>query len=363
MSSFYGKNIRISIFGQSHSPAIGVTADGLPAGFAPDLERLGNFMARRAPGSHDFSTKRKETDEFTILSGMKNDTLCGAPFAAEIQNKDTRSKDYSQLKDCPRPGHADYTAEIKYKGFQDEAGGGHFSGRLTAPLCLIGGICIQLLEQEGIHIGSHISSIENIRDIPFDAVNLSGDDFISLRSQILPVLDSGCSEKMADAILAAGSGGDSVGGIIECGITGLPAGIGDPMFEGMENRIASIIFGIPAIKGIEFGAGFASASMKGSQNNDSFIIKDGKVRTGTNNHGGILGGITTGMPLIFRVAVKPTPSVFLPQQSVSLASGEEKTLQIKGRHDPCIVPRAVPCVEAAAAIAVYDAFLDYKKYL
>jgi len=362
MSSCYGRNVKISIFGQSHSPAIGVVADGLPFGFEPDMEELKRFMARRAPGNNDLSTKRKETDSFKILSGIKNGVLCGAPFAAEIENSDTRSKDYSQFKDMPRPGHADYTAQIKYKGFQDEAGGGHFSGRLTAPLCLIGGICIQLLKKEGIYIGSHVERIAGIPDERFDPVNISKDDFADLAEMTLPVLDNEAGEKMKEAILDAKELGDSVGGIIECAVTGLPAGLGDPMFDGMENLISSIVFAIPAVKGIEFGAGFDACGMLGSENNDCYTVKNGQTVTETNNHGGILGGITSGMPLIFRAGIKPTPSIFKSQQTVSLSEMCEKTLDIKGRHDPCIVPRAVPCIEAAAAIAVYDALLEYRKY-
>ncbi|MBQ4339668.1 MAG: chorismate synthase [Firmicutes bacterium] len=362
MSSCYGRNIKISIFGQSHSPAIGVVADGLPFGFKLDTEELAAFMARRAPGSSDLSTKRKEPDSFKILSGLKNGILCGAPFAAEIENSDTRSKDYSQFKDTPRPGHADYTAQVKYDGFQDEAGGGHFSGRLTAPLCLIGGICMQILKNEGIHIGAHVERIAGIKDERFDPVNISPADFSDLSQMALPVLDSDAGAKMKEAILDAKELGDSVGGIIECAVTGLPAGVGDPMFDGMENLISSIVFAIPAVKAIEFGAGFDACDMLGSENNDSYIVKDGQVVTETNNHGGILGGITSGMPLIFRAGIKPTPSIFKAQKSVSLSEMKEKTLEIKGRHDPCIVPRAVPRIEAAAAIAVCDALLEYKKY-
>lgn len=362
MSSCYGKNLKISIFGQSHSPAIGVVADGLPFGFEPDMEELKAFMARRAPGNNELSTKRKEKDNFKILSGIKNGILCGAPLAAEIENSDTQSKDYSQFKDTPRPGHADYTAQIKYKGFQDEAGGGHFSGRLTAPLCLVGGICIQLLKKEGIHIGSHVERIAGIRDERFDPVNITELDFADLAAMSLPVLNSDSRVKMTEAVLDAKELGDSVGGVIECAVTGLPPGLGDPMFDGMENLISSIIFAIPAVKGIEFGAGFDSCDMLGSENNDNYIIKNDKIVTETNNHGGILGGITSGMPLIFRVGIKPTPSIFRTQKSISLSEMCEKSLDIKGRHDPCIVPRAVPCIEAAAAIAVYDALLEYKKY-
>lgn len=349
MSSSYGENIRLTIFGQSHSAAIGMTLEGIPAGEKLDMEALKRFLARRAPGRNTYSTPRKEADEPEFLCGIVNDVTCGVPITAVIRNTDTRSKDYDQLKRIPRPGHADYTAEIKYGGHQDYAGGGHFSGRLTAPLCIAGGICKQLLEKEGIRILSRISSIGDVEDNGALDTSTSEKDF--------PVVNDAQGQKMQDLIKRMKDHGDSVGGTIECVITGLPAGIGDPMFDGMENRIAHIVFGIPAVKGIEFGAGFASAGLTGSSNNDPFIIRDGKITTETNHCGGILGGITNGMPLTFRIAVKPTPSISGKQKSVDMETMQETELAVSGRHDPCIVPRAVPCAEAAAAIAVYDAWL------
>lgn len=353
MSSTYGSKIKLSIFGQSHGSAIGMTLDDVPAGLPVDFERLQEFLNRRAPGHNDYSTPRREEDRPEFLSGIVDGCTCGAPIAAIIHNTNTRSKDYSNLKDCPRPGHADYTAQIKYGGYQDTAGGGHFSGRLTAPLCIAGGLCKQWLEAKGIRIGAHIASIDGVNDDHFDLVNPQ----IAQISSDFPVISKLCGEQMQAAISKARAEGDSVGGIIECAVTGLPAGVGDPMFGGMESRIAQIVYGIPAVKGVEFGAGFASACKKGSQNNDSYDIRDGKIMTVTNNAGGILGGITTGMPLVFRAAIKPTPSISQPQQSVSLSARERKSLEIKGRHDPCIVPRAVPVIEAAAAIAIFDALL------
>lgn len=323
MSSQYGKNIRISIFGQSHSPAIGVSIEGLPAGFHVDMEQLRTFLLRRAPGQNELSTPRMEADEPEVLSGLVDEVTCGAPLAIIIRNTDVRSDDYSKIRDIPRPSHADYTAHIKYGGYNDVSGGGHFSGRLTAPLCAAGGICLQILRSLGIEINARIIEIGDVAD--------------------------------------AKKKGDSVGGIIECTATGLPAGLGDPIFDGMENRIAGIVFGIPGVKGIEFGSGFASAKQRGSEHNDAYQMsgKNGdEVVTVTNNSGGIQGGITNGMPVVFRVAVKPTPSIAIEQDSVSLSRKENVKLQIEGRHDPCIVPRAVPCVEAAAAIALYDAWLD-----
>ncbi len=356
MSSTYGEMIRLSIFGQSHGAAIGMTLDGVPAGLPVDLDKLQEFLNRRAPGQNDWSTPRREEDRPEFLSGLVDGFTCGAPLAAIIRNKNTRSGDYKNLMDCPRPGHADYTAQVKYRGFQDVSGGGHFSGRLTAPLCIAGGLCKQWLENEGVRIGAHIEWIHGIDDNHFDPMapqlDKIGRDF--------PVLDPVCGEQMRREIAKARADHDSVGGIIECAVTGLPAGLGEPMFGGMEGRIAQIVYGIPAVKGVEFGLGFAAAHRYGSENNDDFTVEHGEVRTLTNHSGGILGGITNGMPLIFRAAIKPTPSISKPQQSVSLEQMEETELVIKGRHDPCIVPRAIPVVEAAAAIAIFDAWLEFK---
>ena len=356
MSSTYGKNIKLSIFGQSHGKAIGMTLDGVPAGLPVDLEKLQSFLNRRAPGNPAYATPRKEEDVPEFLSGIVNGYTCGAPIAAVIYNQNTRSSDYSNLMDCPRPGHADYTAQIKYKGYQDVAGGGHFSGRLTAPLCIAGGLCKQWLEAKGIHIAGHISVIGGIADDPvyLDRVN---PDF-SLIDKDFPVLNQEAGQKMQQAITQAHSKGDSVGGVIECIATGLPAGLGQPMFGGVESHIAQIVYGIPAVKGLGFGSGFTGSYLLGSENNDQYTTENGKVRCLTNNAGGILGGITNGMPLVFSVAIKPTPSIAKPQQSISLSTGDVQTLEIHGRHDPCIVPRAVPVVEAAAALAVFDMILD-----
>jgi len=357
MSSTYGERFRITIFGQSHAPAIGVTMEGIPAGFAIDMERLYRFLQRRAPGNSPTATARKEADKPVFLSGLVDNVTCGVPITAIIENTNTRSGDYANLRDCPRPGHADYPAQVKYGGSHDIAGGGHFSGRMTAPLCIAGGICIQILEQMGITVAAHMQSIAAVPDVSFDPVNLTAEALLQLREKPFPVLDDDAAQSMQTAILQAKSECDSVGGIIECAAVGLPAGWGDPMFGGMENRIAQIVFGIPAIRGIEFGLGFPAAGMRGSAHNDPWVMEGDTVKTRTNRHGGILGGITTGMPLIFRAAVKPTPSIALEQDSVSLSRGENTKLIVHGRHDPCIVPRAVPVMEAAAAIAIYDAYL------
>ncbi len=356
MSSTYGEMIRLSIFGQSHGPAIGMTLDGVPAGLPVDLDKLQEFLGRRAPGQNNWSTPRKEADRPEFLSGILNGFTTGAPIAAIIRNTNTRSGDYNNLKNCPRPGHADYTAQMKYRGFQDAAGGGHFSGRLTAPLCIAGGLCKQWLENEGVRIGAHIVQIGLMEGEYFKLRNPALDQ---IRTDF-PTLTPEAAETMQDTIAKARSQGESVGGIIECAATGLPVGLGEPMFGGMESRIAQIVYGIPAVKSLEFGLGESYAVIPGSESNDDFTIENGEIITTTNNCGGILGGITNGMPLVFSATLKPTPSISKPQQTVNLETGEITTLEIKGRHDPCIVPRAVPVVEAAAAIAIFDAWLEYK---
>ena len=359
MSSTYGEKLKLSVFSQSHGPAIGMTLDGIPAGLPVNLEELNTFMARRAPGQGSFATPRKEADQPEFLSGLVDGFTCGAPLSAIIYNTNTRSGDYSNLKDCPRPGHADFPAQVKYKGFQDVAGGGHFSGRLTAPLCIAGGLCKQWLEAKGIRIGAHISSIANITDSPFNWVSPD----LSAVQPGFSVLDKDAGKEMLAVIEKAKAEGDSVGGTIECAVTGLPAGLGEPMFGGMESKLAHILYGVPAVKGLEFGSGFAGSELRGSQNNDPYTVADNKIQTVTNNAGGILGGITTGMPLVFKVAIKPTPSIARQQQSVSLGRMKEQELTVQGRHDPCIVPRAVPVIEAAAAIAIFDMCLLDGKFL
>ena len=354
MSSTYGENLKLTIFGQSHGAAIGMTLDGIPAGLPVDFEELQVFLNRRAPGQNNWSTPRKEEDRPEFLAGILDGFTCGAPIAAVIHNTNTRSGDYANLKDCPRPGHADYTAQIKYGGFQDAAGGGHFSGRLTAPLCIAGGLCKQWLAERGIRIAARIAAIAGVTDdSAVDWLNppldLIGADF--------PVLSPEAGQRMRDRIAEARMECDSIGGIIECHITGVPAGLGEPMFGGVESRIAQIVYGVPAVKSVEFGIGREAAALLGSQCNDAFTVENGRVSTLTNHAGGILGGITNGMPIVFRAAIKPTPSISQPQQSVSLSRAQEQELIVKGRHDPCIVPRAVPVMEAAAAIAMFDLIL------
>lgn len=357
MSSSFGNNLRISIFGESHGKAIGVSAEGFPAGETVDMEELFAFMKRRAPGNGRLVTQRKETDEPIFLSGLLSDRLTGFPLTAIIENKDTRSGDYSGFEERPRPGHADYTAQLRYGGHADMRGGGHFSGRLTAPLCIAGGIAKQILSRRGIEVGAHLYSVRGIKDTAYDSVGLTAEKLLAAGQKPFPVNEDSAGESMTAEIEKARAEMDSVGGIVECAVLNVPAGLGDPMFDGLENQLARVLFGIPAVKGVEFGAGFAAAESRGSENNDPFAVDDGRVVTTTNCHGGALGGITTGMPVLFRVAFKPTPSIGRPQRTVNLRTMEEETLEIKGRHDPCIALRAVPCVEAAAALVVLDMLL------
>ena len=347
-----GKHIQVSVFGQSHSKAIGAVIDGLPAGVKIDSEKVAAFMRRRAPGNTKYSTKRREADEPVVLSGLVDGVTCGAPLGFLIENTNTRSSDYDNLRAVPRPGHADYPANVRYGGYQDVAGGGHFSGRLTAPLCFAGAVCLQILEQKGVKVQAHIYELAGVRDIPFDPITITD---VRPGEKVFPVISDACGEEMQAEIEKARMSADSVGGIVECAVTGMPAGLGDPMFDGVENQLARNIFGVPAVKGLEFGNGFACAKLRGSQNNDPYTIdENGKIVTTSNNNGGILGGITSGMPILFRVVVKPTSSIGKEQQSVNLNTMQPEKLVVHGRHDPCIVPRAVPVIEAVTAITMLD---------
>ncbi len=333
MSSQMGKRVTVEIFGESHADAIGMTLDGVPAGEPVDMDALLAFMRRRAPGHSALSTARREEDIPEFLCGLRENVTTGAPVTAIIRNKDTRSGDYANLRELPRPSHADYTAYIRYGGKNDIRGGGHFSGRLTAPLCTAGAIALQILSRRGIEIGAQL---HKAAEKPF------------------PVLSDEAGVRMQEKIHAAKAEGDSVGGIIECAVTGMPPGCGNPMFDGVENRLAAALFGIPAVRGVEFGSGFAAADMTGSAHNDPFAYQDGRVVTTTNRSGGIQGGITNGMPIVFRIAIKPTPSIYKEQPTVNLRTGENAVLQIHGRHDPCIAVRAVPVTEAVAALCILD---------
>ena len=342
--SSWGNGVKISIFGESHGGGIGVVIDGLPSGEQLDFDEIYKQMSRRAPGKDKTATPRLEKDIPEVLSVILNDT--------------TRSGDYGNILYCPRPGHADYTGNIRYKGFNDISGGGHFSGRLTAPLVFAGAVCRQILMRRGIRIGAHIFSIGDIKDSGFDPVNIPDSLTDRLSGEIFGLIDRTKETEMRELIEKCRMERDSIGGIVECAVTGMPTGAGSPMFDGVENVISSIVFGIPAVKGIEFGAGFAASKMRGSENNDEFYYDGDKVRTRTNNHGGILGGISSGMPIIFRAAFKPTPSISAEQNTVDLQKHENTKIVIHGRHDPCVVVRAVPVVEAAAAVAVVNILKD-----
>ncbi|MBR0458033.1 MAG: chorismate synthase [Victivallales bacterium] len=362
MSSNWGKIFQIQIFGESHGEAIGVTMDGVPPGEPIDMQELNDFLARRAPGKAPYATARKESDTPQFLSGILDGHTTGAPLVAIIRNHDQHSRDYDTLRRIPRPGHADYPASVRFHGAQDVRGGGHFSGRLTAPLCMAGGVARQILARKGILIGAHIKRLAGIDDRPFEAVTLTAEELLSPAKASFPVLDAGVGETMQAAVASARQEQDSVGGVIECAAIGVPVGWGSPMFGGVENRLASFLFGIPAVRAFEIGDGWAAADARGSVNNDSWTTDGKALHARTNHAGGVLGGITTGMPLIARIAFKPTPSIGREQDSVDLQTMTPAKLTVQGRHDPCIVPRAVPVVEAAFAIVLLDLLLEAKTY-
>lgn len=339
MANTIGNNIKVTVEGQSHSEFIDVKIEGLPAGLNIDMESIQAFLNRRQGGNSRYTTPRKEKDEPVIESGVVDGKTDGQMLEAKFYNSNVRSGDYSNLRTVPRPSHADYVAYVKYEGKADMRGGGQFSGRLTLPICFAGAICIDALKEQGITIESKIVSVGTLK-LYENGVKIPG-----------------AEEKMEEYLTAIAVDGDSTGGVIECTVNGLPVGVGDPLYDSLESKLAHAIFGIPAVKGIEFGAGFGITEMLGSVANDPFIIKDGKITCGSNNSGGIQGGISNGMPVVFRVAIKPTPSISKPQRSVDITTMEETELVIKGRHDSCIVPRALPGVEAMAAICLYDALL------
>lgn len=354
MSSILGNKIKVSIFGESHGKAIGVVIDSLPPGFEIDIDKVNFEMERRAPGKTKLSTPRQEKDQYEIVSGFFEGKTTGTPLCSIIRNADTKSGDYSQLKDIVRPGHADLTGKLRYLGANDYRGGGHFSGRLTAPIVFAGAVAKQILEKRNIHIGSHISSVRNIRDKDFDPISVRYDDIKSLKEMTLPLLDVSIEEEMKKEILEARESLDSVGGTIETVVLNMPGGVGSPIFDSVESILAKGLFSVPAVKGVEFGAGFSISTMKGSEANDEYRLENGEVKSITNNNGGILGGITSGAPIIFKVAIKPTPSISRPQKSVNVTIMEETDLEIVGRHDPCIIPRAAVVVEAVTALCILD---------
>ena len=351
MKNTFGTSLSVTLFGESHGGEIGAVIDGIAPGIPIDNQYISSRLSMRRPWGK-LSTSRREDDEYRIVSGVFNGYTTGAPLCILIPNKDTDSSKYAALQYTPRPGHADYTANCKYHGFQDYRGGGHFSGRVTAPLVAAGAIVSCALKEKGINIGTHISEIAGIKDISF-GTDIENDMNI-LNSSLFAVLDDEAGKQMQEKIEEAAKDGDSVGGVLETAVTGVPAGVGEPWFDTVESVIAHGIFSIPAVKGVEFGAGFASSAMRGSEANDAFRMASGTVVTQTNNNGGINGGITNGMPIIFRTAVKPTPSVFVPQNTVDLKREENTVLSLAGRHDPCIVHRARVVVDSVTAIALAD---------
>ena len=354
----FGNKVKVTVFGESHASAIGVTVDGLPAGTPVNEAYIQSLLDLRAPGKSDTATRRKEPDKAEFLSGVKDGYTCGGSVAAIIRNTDTRSGDYASLEGKPRPSHADYPAMVKYGNAIDRRGGGQFSGRLTAPLVIAGGIVLPLLEQKGIRIAAHIASVGNVSDTAFDTLDDQPELMQKLNAMPFAVIDENAGESMRSCIRAAAAEGDSAGGTIECKVTGLPVGTGSPMFDGIENTISRAVFAVPAVKGIEFGVGFDGVTLRGSAYNDAYYYdKNGNVRTRTNHAGGICGGMATGMPVIFRVCVKPTPSISREQDTVDMNAHENSKIIIHGRHDPCIVPRAVSVIRAVTALALYE-FID-----
>ncbi len=354
MSGSFGNILKISIFGESHGTGIGITIDGIEPGFEICTDEIDRQMARRAPGSSDMTTSRREPDKVEILSGVFEGRTTGAPICAVIRNTNTRSTDYARTKDIMRPSHADYTGYIKYRGFADYRGGGHFSGRITAPLVFCGALVCGILKQRGIDIFSHIQSVGKVKDSSFSDINIGDFDFYKLSDMQLPLLNNDCEEKIKQEILSAKQNGDSVGGVVECMAVGIPTGVGEPFFDSVESILSHLLFSVPAVKGVEFGDGFKLAEMLGSKANDAMCYNGDKISFKTNHNGGVLGGITNGMPIVLRAAVKPTPSISLPQDSVDINTKQNAVLNIKGRHDPCIVPRAVPVIESVMAIGIYD---------
>lgn len=358
----FGTHLRTTVFGESHADCIGVTLDGLPAGTPIDTEAIQAFLSLRAPGKSDTATPRKESDTVEFLSGVRNGKTVGGSVCAIIRNTNTHSGDYAALEGKPRPSHADYPAMVKFGDSFDRRGGGQFSGRLTAPLCIVGGILLPLLEKRGIRIGAHIAAIGSETDTPFDPLTEQTELTEALSRMPFAVIHPTSEKRMKECILRAAAEGDSVGGIIEGKITGLPVGTGCGMFDGVENVLSGALFAIPAVKGVDFGIGFDGASLHGSEYNDAYYYdENGNVRTRTNRVGGICGGMANGMPIVFRTVIKPTPSISRPQETVDLVRQENTTITVGGRHDPCIVPRAVPVVRAVSAMAVYELLMNEER--
>lgn len=358
MSYSFGKNFKVTLFGQSHSEDLGIVIEGISAGYKINKDLIRKNLERRRPGKNKFSTARKEDDDFKIVSGEVEGITCGAPLCALIENKDQRSKDYDNLKDRPRPSHGDYPAYVKFKGFNDIRGGGQFSGRMTAPIVIAGSIAEDLLLKRGIKIYSRIKSIGQASDIDINLNKIGEEKLCDLKNEDFPVFQNEAREKMQEEILKAKEDGDSIGGIVETFILNMPVGIGEPFFDSIESVISHAVFSVPGIRGIEFGSGFEAAKMNGSSHNDEYHYENGEVKTRTNNHGGIIGGLSSGMPIIFRTAVKPTSSIAKAQNTISLKDKKNVNLKIVGRHDPSIVPRALVAIEMITALAILDLVME-----
>ncbi len=372
MNSVYSGNITLSIFGESHGEAVGVVIDGLPPGLELDLEAIKIEMDRRKPGTSKLATPRQEDDAVQIVSGVFEGKTTGAPLCGIIFSKDTKSKDYSELKVKMRPGHSDYSGSVHYRGFNDYRGGGHFSGRLTAPLVFAGAVAKEYLKSYGVEIGAHLKQVHNVEDISFsDLLNLDENAveelnysllLQALRGMRVPVLRESVGAEIEKVIVEAKAEGDSVGAVIECMAVGVKAGVGNPFFNSLESKISSLVFSVPGVKGISFGVGFSFADMKGSEANDPYYMNNGNVSVRTNNNGGIIGGISIGSPIVFNVVMKATPSISKKQETVNIETGENVDLEIVGRHDPCIAIRGIPVIEGILAIALLDAYLEDKKW-
>jgi len=358
MRGSFGQHFKLTIFGESHGGAIGMVIDGIPPGTPIDENAIARDMARRAPGSDPTATSRRESDQVKIVSGLFEGRATGTPLCGLIENTNTRSGDYAQLRAKMRPGHADYAGQVKYQGYNDPRGGGHFSGRITAPLVFAGAVARQLLAARGIAVGAHIASIGSLADSTFDPVHIDSSVLESLQGSRFPLLNPAKEAPMRELIVSAKAAGDSVGGVIECAATGVPAGVGSPFFGSVESVVSQLLFSVPAVKAVEFGSGMAISQLRGSEANDAMRYENGRIACTTNHNGGVTGGITNGMPVILRAAIKPTPSIALSQQTVDLSAQSNTQLSIAGRHDPCIVPRAVVVIESALAIALCELMMD-----
>lgn len=358
MSSIIGNKFKISLFGESHGKCVGVVIDGMPPGFEIDMAKLKSFLDRRRPGSSKLATPRSEKDKPVFMSGLKENVSTGFPLCVIIENEDKKSSDYDNLKNIPRPSHCDYTALLKYGGFADLNGSGHMSGRLTAAICIAGGIAKQMLESMGVFVGAHLYAVGDVKDKQYDLVNLDVETLKKTDNTDFPAIDENQSEEMKELIQITKEDKDSIGSIIEIGVVGIPKAVGKPIFNTVEGRLSQMAFSIPGVKGVEFGMGFDCAKLKGSKHNDDYMVVDGKIQTSTNNSSGIVSGMTNGMPIVYRCAFKPTASIGKVQTSVNLKTMKEEKLLIEGRHDPCIGVRAVSVMEAATSLVLIDMIME-----